>query len=217
MKALKIIMLIVLPSLVFFNCTKTENKTDGLSQDIHNIVPDSILTKMKALGLPINEGTTPPNIEKIYLASPFVLKATNRPSDFVIGYQFSDYKVQFYQQNNSKLSILLDYINGPESGTGLGGFVSGANNKFSVFAKLSATSNGDKADLIQVISGTIVSGAIKDLYFANFMLNNYGNPHGYWIGQGQGRVIYDSDGNSPEQSTFKSLSIQNAKSSAAAK
>ena len=52
--------------------------------------------------------------------------------------------------------------------------------------------------MLHVISGTLASDGIKKLYFANFMLDNNGNPNGYWIQDGEGRVIIDSDAFSEE-------------------
>jgi hypothetical protein len=199
MKAIKLLSFFVLVSIILIECKK-ENK-DNLSEQIHNIVPDSILNKMKTLGMPINGGTKPPDLQKTYLASPFILKSSNIEGDYE-GATFSDFYFKFSEQNNQNLSIKLDYFNDPETGTGLGGFIAGADNKFSAFFKVNSTANGDPADLIMVLSGTVVEGAINNLHYSNFMLNNYGNPHGYWIDAGEGRVIYDSDGNSPEVSGF---------------
>jgi len=185
-------------SALFVGCKKDKKEEskvqeNGLTQEINNLIPDSIITAMVNLGMPINRGETPPDIAASFLASPFILKASTILSD-VPGYQFSDYTVTFYEQNNDNLSVKVDYLNGPESGTGLGGFIVGANNSFSVFAEVNSTYSGKNATLVHVISGTLTATGIQNLYFANFMLNNNGNPGGIWIEEGDGRVIYDSDG-----------------------
>ena len=54
----------------------------------------------------------------------------------------------------------------------------------------------EEAQFAYVISGSIESDTIRDLHVANFMLNNYGNPNGIWIKEGQGRILYDKDGDS---------------------
>jgi hypothetical protein len=206
MKTLKILTFCLLTVvIVLAGCSKSDNtkKSDVLSQQIHNIVPDSIITKMKNLGMQINGGTTPPDLQHIYYVDPFVLKSSNISYDYP-GKLFASYLVQFYAQDNTALSIKLNYINGNETGTGLGGFISGSDNSFSVFAKVRAEIDGDSAYVIEVLSGTIVTGAIKNFYYANFMLDNYGNPDGVFIEQGEGRIIYDSDGTSEEQSSFTS-------------
>jgi hypothetical protein len=206
MKTLKILIIVLISTLAILSCkkdatTKPRIASDSLSAEIHNLVPDSIINIMKNLGMPIKTGSTPPNMEKIYYADPFILISSNIPSDNS-GDAFAAYLVKFYEQNNTALSIKLDYINAQESGTGLGGFISGSKNSFTVFAKVHCTYYEQQAEMLHVISGIIVPGGIDSLYFANFMLNNYGNVGGYWIKNGQGRIIYDSDGFSPEQSTF---------------
>ncbi len=189
-------------------CKKDKEKDskvddNGLTAQINNLIPDSILTKMVNLGMTINGGETPPALNGAYLASPFILKASNVPNDYV-GYAFADYTVTFYDQNNDDLTIKVDYVNGPESGSGLGGFVVGSDSKFTVFAEVNSEYYGYTAKMVHVVSGTLTGTSIQNLYFANFMLDNNGNLGGLWIANGEGRVIYDSDGSSPKVNAMKS-------------
>ncbi len=204
MKKLFILGLLVIAvfSFIFTSCKK-DSETLSLSKDIQNIVPDSTLNKIIALGMPINKGTKPTDLQNIFKASPHALKATNVPNDFALGYVFADYKFRLYDQDNDKLTIKLDYVNGPESGTGIGGFVSGNGSDFSIFVKVHAVNSGTPAEVLQVISGTITAEGIKNFYFSNFMLEDYGDPKNLWINKEQGRVIYDSDGVSPVISSLK--------------
>ncbi len=183
-----------------------KDKETGLPTEVKNFVPDSILTKIKDLGMPINEGNTPPNIENSYLARPFILKASNRPGD-PVGMQFYDYRVKFYAQNNEKRTIKCDYVNGSEQGKGLGSYVSGKDGAFTVFSEMDVTNGADSAKIVLILSGTLIEGGIKDLYYANFMLDNYGNLHHNFIENGEGRVIYDSDGMSEKVDGLKSGSF----------
>ena len=183
-------------SLFFASCKKDEKSSSGkddLSKEIQNIVPDSTLNKIIALGMPINKGTKPTSLTNIYLATPFILKGSNVPKDFAIGTKFSDYRVRLYDQDNDKLTIKLDYVAGSETGKGIGGFISGNGNDFSLFVKVHTLNTGDSAEVLTVISGTITPEGIKGFHFANFMLEDYGDPHNRFINKEQGRVIYDSD------------------------
>ena len=184
------------------SCKKKVNE-DGLTREITDLVPQEILDEMIVLGMPINGGNKPPQLEGTFLASPFILKNSNVLSDYE-GMSFADYYATFYDQNNKDLSIKYSYINGPESGEGLGGYIVGDKNTFSIFAELTATAYGEEVSMVHVISGTIEDDGIKDLFFANFMLDNNDNPNGYWIANGQGRIIYDSDGFSPKTGVSKS-------------
>ncbi|MEJ7644799.1 MAG: hypothetical protein WKF87_09395 [Chryseolinea sp.] len=168
----------------------------GLSKEISALVPAEILQKLKNLGMPIHEGLNPPDIQIKFHCSPLVLKATNVKDDiYDPGHVFADYFGTFYDQDNDKLTIKMDYTNGPETGTGLGSFISGTGSDFSVFAEIEGEAHGDKARLIQVLSGTITNTGIKNLHLANFMLEG-GDESEYWIDNGEGRVTYDSDGHS---------------------
>jgi hypothetical protein len=191
--------------LMIQSCNKDGNDkiNNELSQDIQNLVSPDILAAIEDLGIIINRGTNPPIIENSYFCSPFVLKITSDPNDsFNPGYRFADYKVRFHNQDNQKLKLSLDYKNGPENGSGIGSFISGENNKFSIFSSLTSQhTNGSEASFILVISGTLDNGGVKDFYLANFMLNDYGDPTDVWMEEGQGRIIYDSDGFS-EETTF---------------
>ena len=214
MKKYALLIILILAGLTGCKKDKTSDKvnSDGLTEEIVNLVPESVLNEIESMGMPIYGGENPPDIENSYLASPFVLKATNIENDYSIGYVFADYYVKFYDQDNNNLSVSMDYINGPENGSGYGGYIVGSDNKFSAFFEVSAHLNGTDAKLVHIISGELETNGIKDLYFANFMLDNYGNTTGYWIENGDGRVIYDSDGFSPVTDSFKSIKMPGVKS-----
>ena len=203
---------ILAASMLVVGCKKDENndskvQENGLTEEINNLVPESIINEITSLGMTINKGGNPPSIENIYLASPFILKASNRPSD-PIGMTFSDYKVKFYDQNNDNLTIKSDYVNGGESGSGIGSYIVGENNTFTTFSEVNSTYQGENAKLVHVVSGTLTADGVQNLYFANFMLDNNGNPNGIWIEDGEGRVIYDSDGMSEKIDSLKSGSVE---------
>ncbi|MBK8566685.1 MAG: hypothetical protein IPN76_25990, partial [Saprospiraceae bacterium] len=206
MKIINLIFPIFLLAFIV-GCEKEEiePKVDenGLTREITDLVPQSTLDEMKRLGMPINGGANPPLLENTYYASPFILLSSNRPGD-VPGFEFADYSVTFHHQNNQALTVMVDYENGPESGEGVGSYIVGDDCSFSVFVEINAVhSFGGAARLIHVISGTLANDGIEALYFANFMIDNNGNPSGIWIEEGEGRVVYDQDGFSELTGTDK--------------
>jgi hypothetical protein len=112
----------------------------------------------------------------------------------VKGRQFADMYVHFYGFNKDSLTLKVDYTNGPEVGKGLGSYIVGERNKFSVFSKVTTTVNGNDADIIFVFTGKLQSDGIKDFECAVFMVDDHGDPDGYYIENGQGRLIVDEDG-----------------------
>ena len=57
---------------MFSGCKKDADPSpvdeDGLTEEIHNIIPDEYIETLKELGLKINGGNTPPMIEGKYFA-----------------------------------------------------------------------------------------------------------------------------------------------------
>ncbi|KAA3615778.1 MAG: hypothetical protein D8M58_16440 [Calditrichaeota bacterium] len=217
---LQIVKLVLVLSSVLFitNCSSSSSGGgdpilggDDLTDDIANFVPDSILAKISELGMPIHKGTNPPIFEGTFLASPFVMVSTNRINDnYAVGDTIADYFIRFYEQNNDSLKVSIDYQNGPETGTGIGGYIVGNSNEFTVFAELDISAQGYAAKSLVVYSGRMSSTGILNYYSALLMLDNFGNPGGIWIGNGDGRLFYDEDGTSPTISGFPKSSIQNS-------
>jgi hypothetical protein len=208
MKKLFLILFVV---VAIMGCKKVKLDENGLTPDINSFLPDSVLTEMQSLGMVINTGNRPPKFEgDEYIVAPFELKNSNIPSD-VIGRTFANLYIKFYEFDKKNLTVKVDYVNGPEYGTALGSYVVGTGDNFSVFVEMTASiSASDSAKLTMVFSGTLKSDGIEDFYYANFMLNNYGNVSGYWIENGQGRIAFDSDGIS-EISDAKSLIVNELK------
>jgi hypothetical protein len=207
----KLFILLIAFGLFMMTACEEEDKDDnnndkveanGFTQEINEFLPDSIIDEMESLGMQLNTGGNPPDVEKIYEVTPFVLDSSNVPSDYS-GMTFADLRFKFYDQNNEDLTIKLDYINGPEEGSGLGSFIVGDNNMFTVVSEVTTVAYSDTAVAAMLFSGEITDDGIKDFYYANFMIENNGSS--YFIENGQGRVIYDSDGFSEEVSSLKML------------
>ena len=183
---------------------------NGLIPSINNIVPQSILDEMTRLGLPIFKGDNPPNIEGTYFISPAILLGSDVPNDYAIGTKFSDETIQFSQQDNSKHSITANSSENTQTGSSISSYIVGSGNNFSVFLFMYVThTNASSTFTVQVYSGTIDAGGIRNLYSSLFMIGSNGNPSA--IPDGTGRVFYDSDGFSEKlkSAAFKSVTISN--------
>jgi hypothetical protein len=189
-----LMMILSVLTLVLTSCKKED---DELSKDIQNFVSDEVLEQIMDMGMVINKGIDPPDMEGEYLASPYELIGTTVADDWDLGTIFADYYFRLYDQDNEDLTIKLDYYNGGEEGSGLGGFIAGNGKKFSVFIEVESEYSGYEATLLHVISGTMGDDGIEDFYFTNYMLDNNDNEGGVWIENDEGRVLIDSDGDSP--------------------
>ena len=131
------------------------------------IIPEETLQQIKTQGMPIYEGTNPPNIEGIYLLDNLRFHYSSDPGEkgFTKGDKAVNYKYRFYGQNGVKLKS--DYralkfgVN--DIATGSGAIISGSGNNFTVFLNHAAHTEGVKNNDIILISGEITSEGIKDL------------------------------------------------------
>jgi hypothetical protein len=152
---------------------------EGLTEDIRNAIPDEILNKAKDLGFKWNGGNTPPNIEGKYYATPVILVNSTNQNDN-IGGKFHDGTFIFSEQNNLKLTVRT-YVEEMDVGSdaGVGSFIVGKGDKFSVFVVLL---NMYSQTSYFFISGKIEKGGIRDFHF--LLLNE----------DFQGRLFKDGDG-----------------------
>ncbi|MDR1454333.1 MAG: fibronectin type III domain-containing protein, partial [Tannerella sp.] len=167
----------------------------GVTEDINRIVSKEIQKKMTDLGLPINGGGNPPNLVGTYKISPVILKKSNFSDGVSPGYQFNDVYLTFSEQNNDDLTVKVSFVQSTSIGEGSGAYVIGEGNKFSVFVELVTDhDDGTRTISADVYSGTMTSTGIQDFYNALFMIDDGGDPEDSYIENGQGRLVYDSDG-----------------------
>ncbi len=179
--------------LLVVSCSSDEEIFRDLSDDISNIVTDEILDIIEDLGMPIYEGQNPPNIEGIFLEAPHTLKASNQDGD-EIGHVYNDWKFHLYNQNNSNLTIDLEYKTSSSIGASSKSYISGSGNNFSVFLEVISEKGEYSAKMVRIISGQITEAGIGNCHIALFMVDNYGDPGDNYLDNGRGRILYDSDG-----------------------
>lgn len=158
---------------------------DGQGEPIEVEWPSSeVMSSLKAAGMPINEGTTPPAISGTYHATPLTI--TSDPTgegaaEFGEG-AIDGLVIKFSPQADGK--VLVDFY-ATSGGTPydasdtMQGIVEGSGNKFSSCVPL-----GDGSAII--ISGEVQDGAINDLYFAKCSMNT----------AGEHLILKDRDGSS---------------------
>ena len=160
------------------------------------------LQKFKELGIVINDGNNPPQIEGTYFVSPLTLVRSNF-SDALPGTVYwignGNMDVTFSEQNNTSRTVKLDYsiANGYETGNGLNAFITGEGNKFSIFVEIKGIIGGYPYKNLQIHSGKITDNGIEDYQFALICIESAPTS----IKIGQGRLWKDGDGISERIST----------------
>jgi len=200
-RLLMVMAAIMMAFVIFAACDEGENSgenstnvdKDGLTKEIRNIVSDDNLEKFKAIGIEINGGNKPPNIEGKYLCAPDICIKSSVPGDPWVGSQMADAELTFSEQNNTKLTVLTYFYQaaGGQTGKGTGSFIAGSGNKFTVFVKATGTANGLPIETINIYSGEISTSGIKNCHSAQMITkgNIYTN-----IPEGEVRLFKYGDG-----------------------
>lgn len=216
----KIILGIAACALLFtLSCKKKDNNDNGLSQNINNIISQDILDNLQSRGMVINSGATPPNISNIIVASPFTLLSSYSDEDgWRPGKVIGDYKYRFSNQEGDKVQV--DYKNSSNSdvGNGLGSYLSGSGNKFSLFAEVSGVASGVSYKQVLVISGEVATDGIKNFQQSLIITQKTGDDNNATlIPVGAGRIWKDGDGVASFTGSYRPAASSNDDATAAGK
>ncbi|TVQ65050.1 MAG: hypothetical protein EA360_11025, partial [Balneolaceae bacterium] len=167
--------------------------------DILEFVSEEELAILEdTLGVTIYRGNNPPRLNVSFKVAPLLLTKTNVPGDVSLGTRYADMYMKLYDQNDREFTIEVDYLQMNydtgeivSTSTGLGSYVIGSGNGFSIFAKIETVSHGDETLMLQLFSGRLVSNGIADFQTAILMLENYGSSR--FIPNGTGRAFSDGD------------------------
>jgi hypothetical protein len=199
MRNFKLLTFIFIVTICFFGCKKNEQPTDQeiVNNSISQVIPKKYLDTLRNLGIVINEGTKPPNLEGIYIIAPHKLSNTNIPNDPYWYQNFADAKLKLTNQRNVNFSIQFygkNYF--AANDTSIVAAISGYENKFTVYGKVKATdANGiDYVIGALIISGTLEGNGIKNLQTGVINIDGSHNASiGNFILEGQARITYDAD------------------------
>ena len=150
--------------ILLFDSCKKKSPEPTLSAKIQQIVPATLLNNLKVKGMPINEGLNPPNIEGVFVSNPHTLEVPYAGDPNSKGYVFNSLVLRFSNQNSKELSVNIDTKSSSTVASGIGGFISGTGNKFSIFAELSVQNGTATGKQVRIFSGEITSQGIKDFY-----------------------------------------------------
>ena len=159
---------------------------------IEEVIPQEYLDIFEQY-MPIYYGNTPPIIEGVYKSSPHSLVFSSH--GYSPGHVFGDYYYRFTNQSTKNHTVDFEYIidGGTHHGTQYESIIQGSNGNFTVFFKVTGTSSGVNTETVEIYSGTMDEGGIRDLYKGFVMLDKGYDP-GYVVPVGTVRVIKDGDG-----------------------
>lgn len=182
--------------LFIYSCGKDEapKVEEDLSSKIYAIIPDSLVKSLEAKGMTINKGNTPPNVEGIFFTSPHKLISNYGPDDsYSNGRIVTDYWYKIFDQVNDEAK--LSYTNKlNDKADGLGTFISGSGNKFTLFSQSTGVNKQIPYKTVSVISGEKTEKGIKNFQYGFVMTYKEGDKNNtILMPVGKSRLYIDDD------------------------
>jgi len=200
MKTRIIYMLTISIGLFISACKKDSalvdkiNKTEIQKKQIQQIIPDKYLDSLKKLGLVVNTGITPANVEGSYAINPLLLEATNIPNDFKIGYRFNDARLNLSKQDADFNIFLLGKNFLAERDTSIATAISGTGNDVTIYGKVKSYKAGKVAEFAIILTAKLDNKTFKNFKYGLICISNKNTAtDNTFIKEGQGRVVYESD------------------------
>ena len=189
------------------------NVIDFTTDPIKNVIPDDIMDKLDDI-IPIYDGVNPPNIEGQYLLSPCVL-TYDSTGGFSPGDEFNDCYIQFSNQDMENNTLDYREQETSSSSVGLGAFISGEGDTFSVFFNTEGVDEYSDYSITfktaLIISGILTENGIKDMDYAFVLVEKSDDPKPHLIPVGSFRSFKDGDGLSVPVNYFQSPSRASGK------
>lgn len=191
------VVIILALSVGFGACSSDDNENDDKNESqIEDILYDKYVTAdveetISKLGVTINRGINPPNIEGYYLLFPWCIGSTYPNDPKLNSTQFYDHPIHLYNQSGLKID-LISYemgitLTNAVKHVGEGAFICGEGNKFSVlFEEINTVKKEGKTytqKVLTIFSGEVVRNEkgkiskIKDFKYVFFVKDNGGSPN----------------------------------------
>ena len=161
MKKCYSIPLVIITIVVFgflFSCSTEDNR--DLPQEVKNMLTPDQQQSLEEKGMTVNEGVNPPNIVGVYYNN--TNYCTYDSTGWYTNTYFDEYYWRFYDQSGNQIKLDYTAETEPDTATGVGAFITGDGELFSVFLKVSGSSYGVSYTAVTVVSGRKIAGGIQD-------------------------------------------------------
>ena len=191
--------------LAFTACSSDDDDDDSVTtvdKRITQVIPDTLLKKVESY-VTFYDGVTPPNVEGVYYLDPQVLVKSNLTND-TPGKTYNSQYHRYSNQNSSKRTIDMLYVSVSEKEyqKGSGAFISGYDDKFTIYFNCTGKNGDVPFKQAIVVSGIVTDDGVKDLQWAFVMIEKGSDPKHTVVEPGTIRSFKDSDGFSERKSEW---------------
>ncbi len=154
-----------------FSCKKNKEETpsDPIVTQIQNILPQKFIDSLKKHGIVVNEGSTPPTINGIYIIEP--INDYDNSFNFSPGDAADDARIKISNQSGSTAAVYIKSDGDIDTSTAQ--IIAGSGNDFTVYAQAKGGTPVYTYDY--VMTGTYSATGIVNIKFSFVMVDNGGN------------------------------------------
>ena len=168
------------------------DRINGVPDEVNDFLDPEDLAKLEDAGMQIYPGDNPPNIEGSYLVDSQVIvyDEIGMEGDPVANY------IQTYYDQKSDGSIKNSYeaIGIDDTATGLGAFISGDKDCFSVYVRVDGSADGCNYASPIIYSGCLADEGIEGFSLGLIMKSKQGDNCDALMPEGAARIIKEQDG-----------------------
>lgn len=190
----------LLPLFLFFSCTKNDKDTivllgtESYIDDILDVIPDSLRIVFDTHFGQIPRGYVPPNVEGDFVIAP-KQRCISNAANWPLSVTEPNTSLSFTNQHNSVVELNLAEATETFTDTV---FVVGHDNLFTVYYQESKSMTLNTQEIIMkrgiLIKGEMCGEGIKDLCFANIIMDVQGDTENAAARPGQFFIYKDGDG-----------------------
>lgn len=187
-------------------CDDDPRLLDGCNRNPGERCYDDYRETILGFGITETAGNTPPNLTGIYDFNSLLLITSNLGD--APGSTFADKKIRITDWTQTAQGAEAHYER-TTGGTGTAApnpaYITGEGDNFSLYtcADVFNSTRTDSIRLTLLYTGTLDDGDLVDVTYVILNVNDYDDPAGNFIGEGQGRYIEESDGVAEATNSFR--------------
>src|SRR3989344_1664147 len=174
---------------------QTKEEIENVPNPVNEFLSSNDIEEYEKAGMKVYTGNNPPNIEGLYASDSLVIFYDKPFKDAApVGTEVSSYNHQFYdQKNDGTIKLKRISLEGGDEAEGVGGFISGDNNCFSIFVDVKDQSDQCSSDQATIYSACKVEAGLEGLQAGFILKKQEGSGCVVVVPVGHMRIITEDD------------------------
>lgn len=177
------------------NQEQTKEEIENVPNPVNEFLSSNDIEEYEKAGMKVYTGNNPPNIEGLYASDSLVIFYDKPFKDAApVGTEVSSYNHQFYdQKSDGTIKLKRISLEGGDEAEGVGGFISGDNDCFSIFVNVKDQSDQCSSDQATIYSACKVEAGLEGLQAGFILKKQMGSGCGVVVPVGHLRIITEDD------------------------